>query len=716
MDCRDLPPDCDRFCLSAPGNLLLCGEYAVTEPGGQGIWLAPDLRAILHCRPAGAFRFEGRWPGGGVVWTAASPGTDMAGPPSLLQAVVDGHAALELSQSVHPGLGNWELVLDTSAFFDASGRKLGYGSSAASCLLLSAALLQLWLSGRPAAERTAAWDRFPAWAVANHRRFQGGRGSGYDVVCSLQGGIGHFIGGAEPGGQRLPEGLAALFPPFRLAEGPEAVRTAGAIARWQTWKQAHPAEAARYLEDCGRRALRLAACLDNRELLAGLEDARLAGLAIGEAIGVSAAIEPRAGDTAPNQARPDDPPAWFRKAVGAGNETIIEFLDPSVPTPSVHPGGRAGRMVRIAQRGLVADPVSCEASGHGKLLLFGEHVALYGWPACGTPLEVVTRLRFSPLVAEMAPATAEADRFPDLPPALAASATGLLARAAATLPGLAIPPGRFRVDSTVPLGSGFGSSAAFCAALARLAAAWAVEQGVIPPPPFDQDSPDRPWRLANHLDSFFHGRASGIDTGLSLADGPLAFQPAPGTPGGLDARPVHQSMDNGQNELWLVYAAVPRQNSTRELVAAIRAGMESQDPRTVHGIAALGELSGSAIALLGGQGTAADLGHLANEAQTLLGNLGLSIPALEYALAVGRAAGSPGGKLSGAGGGGAFYLWAENGPAAERIRAALEDMASAADNPDLELSVRPHCLRLRRQALTSAGSAGSATSGKTPAA
>jgi mevalonate kinase len=681
MDLRGLPPDCQRFCLSAPGNLLLMGEYAVTEPGGQGIWLAPEIRAVLHCRPAAAFRFRGRWPGGGFDWSPAD-GIDA---PALLQAVLGGWTTLGLTEAGGAApLGPWELILDSSAFFSPEGRKLGYGSSAAACLLLSAALLQLWTAGLDTGRRAQALDGLLQWSVLNHRRFQGGRGSGYDLFCSYHGGIGRFTGGPVPRGARLPRPLESAMPPFRLAKGPAAVRTASAIVSWQAFRDRDPAAAAGYLTGCQRRADAFAASRDRLRLLRALDEAGSAGRELGLAIGVPA-------DLPPIDEQAATCPILLRKALGAGNETFIEFLDDRDQVARASPVEPAGP--GIARRGLEAWPVATEASARGKLLLFGEHVALYGWPACGTPLDCATAIRFSPAAA--AGQTGTGQGFPGLPQELAVTAAGLLARLAAALPGLVIPAGSFWIDSDVPLGNGFGSSAAFSAALARLGMAWAGKQGLELPQVYAGDTPADPIRLARHLDGFFHGQASGIDTGLALADGPLAFAATPGGSG----PPTASSLDLSScrtAERWLVHAAVPRQGNTRSLVAEVRAAMERLDPPSVHAMAALGEISRQAIDLLAGKGSAGDLGHLANQAQSLLGQLGLSSPELEAALAIGRAAGSPGGKLSGAGGGGAFYLWADSGEAAERIRAALT-MAGACGESGWRLSAPPRCLRLDHQ-------------------
>ena len=71
---------------SAPGNLLLAGEYAVLEPGGLGVTVAVDrlVRVVGREDPAASgLRVAGSWGADTVTWTAA----DRASSP-LLDAVV----------------------------------------------------------------------------------------------------------------------------------------------------------------------------------------------------------------------------------------------------------------------------------------------------------------------------------------------------------------------------------------------------------------------------------------------------------------------------------------------------------------------------------------------------------------------------------------------------------------------------------------------------
>jgi phosphomevalonate kinase len=95
--------------------------------------------------------------------------------------------------------GNWSIRLDTTAFSDAaSGRKLGIGSSAALAVALAGACCAA--AGRDAQSTEAA--------LAAHRRFQQGFGSGVDVACSATGGlIVYSMDGSRAERLSWPDGL-----------------------------------------------------------------------------------------------------------------------------------------------------------------------------------------------------------------------------------------------------------------------------------------------------------------------------------------------------------------------------------------------------------------------------------------------------------------------------------------------------------------------------
>ncbi len=209
------------FRLTVPGNLLLAGEYAVLEEGGLGAAVAVEPRLTVTVFPDDHWLIDGRWVGGQERWDPESGGEPTFAGRVFLKA-------LELLEARGDERGRrWSrrvptarIEIDSSDFFDSSGRKLGYGSSAALAAGLTAALARLGDRDETLVHQMA---------VAAHRSAQGGAGSGYDVTVSWFGGFGLFVGGAEPtwqpSGADLPR--LALFPgPKRCAP---SVRSPGTV-------------------------------------------------------------------------------------------------------------------------------------------------------------------------------------------------------------------------------------------------------------------------------------------------------------------------------------------------------------------------------------------------------------------------------------------------------------------------------------------------------
>ncbi|MBU8913595.1 MAG: hypothetical protein KOO61_06185, partial [Spirochaetales bacterium] len=172
------------------------------------------------------------------------------------------------------------------------------------------------------------------------------------------------------------------------------------------------------------------------------------------------------------------------------------------------------------------------------------------------------------------------------------------------------------------------------------------------------------WNAAHALEEVFHGTPSGIDTGVSLLEGSSLFYPRP--PGIPSVKAV--TLPSG----WLVIGAVPRTGSTADLVAGIRERWK-MDPTGIEDLMqTLGSISESACRLTGAPALV-QLGELADRAQAILAGLDLSTPAVDDALELLRDNGALGAKLSGAGGGGAFFGMFQDEPMARTAAGVLTE-------------------------------------------
>ncbi|MFW5843998.1 MAG: mevalonate kinase [Spirochaetota bacterium] len=282
----------------------------------------------------------------------------------------------------------------------------------------------------------------------------------------------------------------------------------------------------------------------------------------------------------------------------------------------------------------------------GKLLLFGEHAAVYGYPAVGLALPETMEVEITPEGTPPEPGTMLFR--PDMPP------FSSMVRALETL----FPPvsaggildrlrGGVRIMSSIPQSLGYGSSAALCSAFSRAALNILADVGIVAT---EQDV----WRIANSLERVFHGTPSGVDTGLATLGGIQAFY--------VGTSDLHSGLPSATPlpsfPFAMVTGAVPREASTKDLVGALRNRIEAGDSEVQRRLESLGRTAERGIEVIRDPEAdhAGEIGRLATEAHAGLKSLGLSTDPLEIALDTGMDAGATGGKLSGAGGGGAFYL------------------------------------------------------------
>jgi len=294
-----------------------------------------------------------------------------------------------------------------------------------------------------------------------------------------------------------------------------------------------------------------------------------------------------------------------------------------------------------------------------ELILFGEHAAVYGYPAIGLGLPWTVTVSLSP---------AEEMRWitPELAPKHTSKLEDLLQQLPVVFPEIsAEPPVEISVDAGAPIGIGFGSSGALCVALTRSLFSYLdMEQKY----ETEKDKLYAIWKYSHELEKIFHNTPSGVDTALSTYGKLSYFE---GVEGELPK--CHVLKDS---KIHLVIGALPRESDTGNLVSNLRIQKEQNKNFEIL-IKQLGDIAAEAIQYFINppSNLAFELGRLANEAQQYLVALGLSSPSLDYILKWGSSCGAVGGKLSGAGGGGAYFLIAESEPHAQEIALELQSFA-----------------------------------------
>jgi len=274
---------------------------------------------------------------------------------------------------------------------------------------------------------------------------------------------------------------------------------------------------------------------------------------------------------------------------------------------------------------------STGARGHGKVILVGEHAAVYGHPALAGALACGVRLRAQPgdtLTLDVAGWDVHVRAGDDHPVAHALVAVaGALGVARATIEG----------DADVPPAAGLGSSAALAVALARALAAHAgkaIDVAAIE-------------EIAAGAERCFHGNPSGIDVAVAARGGLGLYRRGHGlTP--VAAAPLP-----------LVIGLSGQPRSTAAMVERVAQARAARTAAVDAELAALGAAAERAAVLLGAvQVDTAELGELFTDAHARLASLGVSAPVLDAMVAAAGGAGATGAKLTGGGGGGAVIALA----------------------------------------------------------
>lgn len=267
-----------RVDASAPGKLVLLGEYAVLE-GAPALVLAVNRRAQVTLTDAA-----------GDTWEIVSP---TLGLQARLRMQRDGGARLDPAPAEltwvatllarfarsHPA-PPCRIELDSDAFHlgHAGARvKLGLGSSAALAVALLGALHARAQLPPPTLDE----------GIRAHRAIQQGRGSGIDVAASLTGASMRFqLHGA---GART---VAASLPPdlhWRCVYSGRPASTRAMLATVAAWRERQPAAFTRRMHELttiSAQGIDAADASDTVGFLSALQDYARALAGFGEAAGI----------------------------------------------------------------------------------------------------------------------------------------------------------------------------------------------------------------------------------------------------------------------------------------------------------------------------------------------------------------------------------------------------------------------------------------------
>jgi mevalonate kinase len=292
-------------------------------------------------------------------------------------------------------------------------------------------------------------------------------------------------------------------------------------------------------------------------------------------------------------------------------------------------------------------PLTEPIDAFGKVILFGEHSVVYGYPALavGIPMGVLVQhasKREEGSVVTVREWGLEAKT----------ESSGLFADALRKA--LELVPGKgdveIRMQSRLPLGAGVGSSAAFSVALAKAIASARGERLL--------QSTVR--RIAHEIEHIFHGSPSGIDDMVATFGGVVLFSKS-----GIRDLDIRVGWVEIERCGYLLSLRIPslvvgfsgKTHSTREMVEKVRKGFLASKKSTERLFLKTKEALEEGIQALR-EKDLKKFGQALWKNHEALQDLGISIMACEDMLEIAKKAHATGGKMSGAGGGGAVIALA----------------------------------------------------------
>ena len=273
------------------------------------------------------------------------------------------------------------------------------------------------------------------------------------------------------------------------------------------------------------------------------------------------------------------------------------------------------------------------AKAFGKIILAGEHAVVYGYPAIASTLNLEVRVwvqlgqrpGLTFVNPKIDPQHKSAALFDQILPRLT------------QIFGPIVKKMEFLIDSDLPGGCGLGSSAALSVALIRAVLDFQKEY---------RDSKQIA-DMALELEKIFHGNPSGVDHTVIAQEGLIWFQKG-------QSEPIRAA-----RKLNFVTVIASPHAGTLAAVQAVRRRYESDTTETTMLFEEISQLT-HAMRTEIKRGDLSEIGLLMIQNQSLLRNLGVSTPELEFLCDLAQHNGALGAKLTGAGGGGCVIALVED--------------------------------------------------------
>jgi len=276
------------------------------------------------------------------------------------------------------------------------------------------------------------------------------------------------------------------------------------------------------------------------------------------------------------------------------------------------------------------------ATAPGKVILFGEHAVVYGFPAIAAP---VTQVRAKAIVLANplgkigqveidAPDIDLHSPLSELPNdhPFVVLFSNLMERLGVKV----MPACSVRITSSIPVAAGLGSGAAVSVAMARALSSFLGHSL-----PNDQISD-----LAYQVEKKYHGTPSGIDNTVITYSKPVYY---------MRGQPFERL--ELLHSFTLLIADSGIKSQTRRVVEDVRQGWQSDREHYDKLFDLIGQISRQARGLIE-KGRSQEIGSLMTTNHQVLKELGVSCPELDRLVKAAISAGASGAKLSGAGRGG----------------------------------------------------------------